>query len=246
MTQFFDITINGMYRTDVRHTLEQYLSSNTAHQLVTLNPEMLVEAQKQSYFCEILQQTDLRVTDGFGIQFMAKLTGQSVPDRITGSAITDMLCKICAQEQKSIFLLGGGKRQARSAAHVLRDYYDIDVAHAYGGIIEKHNDEWRMEDDVIRNIKNARPDVLLVALGHRKQEQWIHDHLSQLPSVRVAVGVGGVFTFLVDDIRRAPKWIRRIGMEWFWRLMHEPSRIKRIFTAVIVFPIRACIERGRS
>jgi N-acetylglucosaminyldiphosphoundecaprenol N-acetyl-beta-D-mannosaminyltransferase len=83
----------------------------------------------------------------------------------------------------------------------------------------------------------ASPDILFVALGAPKQERWIFENLNKLESVKLAMGVGGAFDFLSGKTKRAPLWMRKIGLEWFWRLIIEPRRVKRIIDAVIVFPV---------
>jgi len=90
--------------------------------------------------------------------------------------------------------------------------------------------------DLINRIKELKPKILFVAFGHVKQEKWIFYHLDQLPSVKLAIGVGGAFDYISGNVRRAPEFMRRIGLEWLFRLIQQPSRWKRILNAVIVFP----------
>jgi N-acetylglucosaminyldiphosphoundecaprenol N-acetyl-beta-D-mannosaminyltransferase len=88
---------------------------------------------------------------------------------------------------------------------------------------------------VIDTINTGKPDILFVAFGHVKQEYWIHTYLKQLPSVQVAMGVGGALDFIGGTSKRAPKWVRYIGFEWLYRLMREPKRIGRIWNATAYF-----------
>ena len=83
----------------------------------------------------------------------------------------------------------------------------------------------------------VKPDILFVAFGHGKQEKWINEYLRDLPSVKIAMGVGGAFDYLSGQTSRAPLWMRKIGLEWLYRLIREPKRLKRIWRAVIIFPI---------
>ena len=89
----------------------------------------------------------------------------------------------------------------------------------------------------MEKIREEAPDILLIALGHGKQEKWIAAHLPELPSVKVAMGVGGAFDFIAGRVLRAPRILRRLGLEWLWRLILQPSRLPRIWRAVIKFPI---------
>jgi N-acetylglucosaminyldiphosphoundecaprenol N-acetyl-beta-D-mannosaminyltransferase len=87
-----------------------------------------------------------------------------------------------------------------------------------------------------RHLAAYAPELLLVAFGHPKQEMWIARHLPDLPSVKVAVGIGGTLDYWSGAKKRAPQFLRSLGLEWFWRLMQEPKRWRRIFDAVVVFP----------
>jgi N-acetylglucosaminyldiphosphoundecaprenol N-acetyl-beta-D-mannosaminyltransferase len=93
-----------------------------------------------------------------------------------------------------------------------------------------------MDQSVMARIRESLPDILFVAFGHGKQEKWIAAALPSLPAVRVAMGVGGAFDFIAGRVKRAPKLMRLAGLEWLWRLIREPWRIRRIWTAVVVFP----------
>ena len=204
---------------------------------------MLLDAGGDADFKTLLQSADLRVADGFGIQLMSTLTFQNPPPRITGSDICELVCEIASEHDKSIALLGGKAIQAKVASRKLHEGYRIRTAGIHGGLIEKKQGKWCMPKNTLERLQKIKPDILLVALGHKKQEQWIDEVARELPSVRIAVGVGGLFAFLSNDIKRAPGWMQKIGLEWLWRLIQEPSRIKRIFKAVVVFPVLVIIDR---
>src|SRR3989338_5352072 len=89
---------------------------------------------------------------------------------------------------------------------------------------------------IIEHINAVKPEILFVALGHGRQEKWIYENFEKLPSVKLAMGVGGAFDFFAGRIRRAPKLLRSVGLEWLWRLILEPRRYGRILNAVLVFP----------
>jgi len=105
-----------------------------------------------------------------------------------------------------------------------------------GRISVDSDDEPLLSPEVKESISAAAPDVLFVAFGHEIQERWIASHLHKFPSVRVAMGIGGAFDFWAGDVRRAPRWIRQLGLEWCWRLILQPWRLGRILTAVVFFP----------
>jgi len=132
------------------------------------------------------------------------------------------------------------------AAETLRSRHpELDVTGLPTGKIERGSDGWSLDTELVQRIQEAHPTVLLVALGHGKQETWIRDHLDRFPTVRIAMGVGGVFDVLSGDIPRAPQPMRRYGFEWLWRLVQQPSRIGRILRAVFVFPAVVIWDRLR-
>ena len=96
--------------------------------------------------------------------------------------------------------------------------------------------EQSSDEELVAAINRAKPDVLLVALGHPDQEKWIYHNLDKIPSVKLAIGVGGALDFISGKLRRAPRWMRSINLEWLFRLIQEPKRLKRIRRAVLDFP----------
>ena len=210
-----------------------------SHLIATPNPEMLVMAHKDAGFREALGSADLALADGFGLVLMARLRGQRIPERITGVDFLTDIAGLCAAREKRVFLLGAGEGVARAAAEALGKRFPalIIAGAASGGTLRQDNEGvYHIDDKTMGDLKVASPDVLFVAFGHGKQELWITQHLPELPSVRVAMGVGGAFDFIAGKIVRAPKAMRAVGLEWLWRLIREPRRLGRIWTAVAVFP----------
>lgn len=234
-----------------RHTTEEalarcrdFLRSNGQHMVFTPNPEMLVMAHRDDHFQFVLNESSLNLCDGKGIQLLVK---GDMP-RIPGSDFILDLCKLCESEGKSVYLLGSGDDAVLGKVRALLEkrYPNLQIVGWHPG----HEMSMRREsginklvfdsdknDKLVIDIVLKSPDVIFVAFGHGKQELWIQEHLTELPSVKIAMGVGGAFDFLAGKAKRAPKVIRSIGFEWLWRLIHQPKRFKRIVTAVIVFPL---------
>lgn len=218
-----------------------FLRGGGQHLIVTPNPEMAVLAAKDPEFARILGTSDLSLADGYGLKLAGLMTGGKIPEIITGVDFALALAALCEQENCSIYLLGGTDGVAEKAAARLRRHFPkLNVAGAgSGGRIRYRHGEWEMEGGLVRRIAKARPAVLLAALGHGKQERWIRDHMSDLPTVRIAIGIGGAFDYLSGRIRRAPAPVRAMRLEWLWRLFRQPWRAFRIMTAVIIFPLLA-------
>ncbi len=160
-------------------------------------------------------------------------------ERITGVDFMMDLCALAEKENKSIYLLGSGSDEVvKKTAQVLQDKFPMlkIAGHDKGLSITKHG-TWNMEqnEDLLYDIITKAPDILFVAFGHGKQEKWIAENLRDLPSVKIAIGVGGAFDFISGKVKRAPKWMRKIGLEWLWRLILQPCRVGRILKATFVF-----------
>ena len=233
--------------------IENFLLSDSQHYLVTLNPEMAVEAREDNYFQNIINQADLVIPDGTGIMLAGKIINRKIPlEKITG---IDLIYKICEAEFvkcKKIYLLGAGDGVAEKAASALRQkYFHLNIVGAEEGIeipnkipplkkgargiLEKGVEYEKLNQQLIQRINKVKPDILFVAFGAPKQEKWIVENLKKMPSVKLAMGVGGSFDFISGKIKRAPLAFRKLGLEWLWRLILEPRRIKRIYNATVRF-----------
>lgn len=244
--QVLGVRIDTTQHADALEMVRSFFESGEQHMVTTPNPEMLVDATKDESFRTILNNADLNICDGRGIQFMTRFR---VP-RITGVDFMQEICQIAAEEGKTVYLLGSGDVSVVDACkkelEIRNKKLEIVGVHAGLGI---HNSELGItyneeeNDAIIDDIIQKAPDILFVAFGHGKQEKWIHEQLPHLPSVKVAMGVGGAFDFIAGKVKRAPTWMRFLGLEWLYRLIREPWRIRRIFRAVIVFPILVLLER---
>ena len=187
-----------------------FLSSGEGHMIFTPNPEMLVDAQKDSYFKEILNKGDLNICDGKGIALFAK----DSLERIPGVDFMVDICRLAARENKSVYLLGSGFEYVVKECKnkLLEKFPSLKIVGLHPGL--KITDGFKFDSDendvIIDDIILSAPDILFVAFGHRKQEKWIYGFLPELPSVRVAMGVGGSFDFISGKIKRAPGVFRRL------------------------------------
>ena len=186
--------------------------------------EFIVRAQKDKEFRNILNSADFCLCEGRGLYLMARLMGKKLKGNINGVELIYSICgKVQNQNfkfQNKIFLFGGNEDVVKKTAEKLGNCV-IGYEHGY-------QDAGRVVD----KINLLKPDVLLVGLGSPKQEKFISENLKKMPSVKLAIGVGGAFDFISGRIKRAPKIFQKIGIEWLWRLIIQPKRIKRIFGGV--------------
>jgi len=211
--------------------ISQMFRDGGKHHVMTPNNEMLVLAQKHSTFKSLLQTSELNLPDSTGLLWAAARSGQHLPERVTGVDTVERLLKSLNAEQP-VFFLGGRKGVAESAAKKLATSNSQLATFSYEGSPKEED-----AAEIVQRINDSGANLLLVAYGAPAQDLWINQHLLSLTSVKVAIGVGGTFDFLSGSIKRAPRFLQKAGLEWLWRLLIQPSRIGRIYTAVIRFPL---------
>jgi N-acetylglucosaminyldiphosphoundecaprenol N-acetyl-beta-D-mannosaminyltransferase len=192
-------------------------------QVVTVNTEFVMEAQRNLAFRKIINSAALVIADGIGIVWAARMGGTPVPERITGTDTLLALAKRCAEAGYRLYLLGAAPGVAeRAAAHLRTVAPTLQIAGTYAG--SPAPDE---EESILQRLREAGADVLCVAYGAPAQEFWIGRNRERLP-VAVAIGVGGAYDFLSGRQRRAPHILQRLGLEWLYRLYREPWRWRRM------------------
>jgi len=211
--------------------------------IVTPNPEILVYASRSSEFQRILNNATLSLPDGIGVLLADKINKNRLQGRITGVDMMDLLCSQLSKRAFTVGFLGGSRGVAESVAECLvKKYPDLRVSFTGeewpdGKMI---NDEWRTDNNSkMSTIPHI--DFLFVAYGAPKQEEWIAKNLSHIP-VTVAMGVGGAFDYISGKVLRAPRVVRSLGMEWAFRLLVQPWRIKRQM-ALPVFAYKVLKEK---
>ncbi|MGQ9598821.1 MAG: WecB/TagA/CpsF family glycosyltransferase [Anaerolineae bacterium] len=216
------VRVDGVTYQDLLDRVDTYIASRQPHQIVTLNPEMVVMAYRDPDFRRILNAADLNVADGVGLMLAARWLGCPLPERVTGSDGIYRLAAHCAQRGYRPFFLGAAPGVAGVVAQRLTAAYPgLEVAGTYAGSPREEE-----ADEIITRVRAAHPDLLLVAYGVPAEEKWIACHRDRL-GVPVMIGVGGTFDFVAGVTRRAPVWMRQVGLEWLHRLIQEPWRWRR-------------------
>ena len=220
------VRVDNVTMSEAINKVRGFFKSGKKAYIVTPNPEMIIQARKDSEFAEVLNGADLAIPDGVGLVWASRIWGTPLKGRVTGA---DLFLELCAEASRRggrvLFLEGPeGLRSSEEAAYKLKEKYPkLDIAGTL--VIRDEKDK-----EAISRIKKASRgkdiDLLFVAYGHGKQERWIKRNLTKVP-VKVAVGVGGSFDYLSGAVVRAPKLIRRLGLEWLYRLVRQPWRIKR-------------------
>ncbi|MBT2678844.1 WecB/TagA/CpsF family glycosyltransferase [Bacillus sp. ISL-35] len=214
---FINITFEEMVNETVRN-----INTSKKTFIVTANPEIVMYAKRNNLYKENLLIADYIVPDGFGILLASKILGLPLEERVTGFDLTMNLLEQAVDNSWSIFLLGGTEEtNERAASNMSVKYPGIKLAGRHHGFFENN------EEEIIEKVKASKADIVLVAMGFPKQEQWISSHL-RLFEKGVFIGVGGTIDVLAGTVKRAPLFWRKSNLEWLYRLIKQPSRWKRM------------------
>lgn len=242
----FGLRVNEVSFQEVLKRVSEWVDGRNHHHIVSVNPEGVLIAQNNERYREVVNRVALALADGVGVVWAAKWVTPPAPPlkirggrvelcRITGVDLMLRLCEMAAKDGWKVYLVGGVGETACKTAEKLRGMYPGLAVEGEEGIPKQVTSHKLQVTNLIERINHFSPQLLFVALGQPKQELWIDDHLKEMPSVRVAMGVGGAFDFISGKVPRAPFIMRQMGLEWLWRLIVEPRRFPRIFNATVRF-----------
>jgi len=221
------VRVDNLTLAESLEKIESFLTGGQQYYMVLPYAEFFVEAQQDAEFKNILNKADLSLTDGFGPVLFSPCFGEPLKGRVMG---VDLIFALFDKfwDKNSFFLFGAAEGTAQATVDRLLQ------EHPFGKIVGMLNG-FVSDDVAIEKINKAQPEILLVGLGMPKQEKWIAQNLNKLPSVKLAIGVGGAFDFISGRTRRAPKIIQMIGLEWLWRVILYPARWKKTWRSVVAF-----------
>src|SRR5699024_1456336 len=169
---------------------------------------------------KLINKGSLVIPDGIGLIYAAKIKKRPLPQRVTGFDLSINMIELANKKKLSIYLLGGKPGVSEEAAkNIVKKYPNVKIAGYQHGYFKE-------EKEIISKINESNPDILFVGLGFPKQEVWIDTNKGKLNS-KVVIGNGGTMDILAGKVKRAPEIYQKLGLEWFYRLLKEPSRIKR-------------------
>ena len=224
------VRIDDVTMEETIQRIKGLLDAGHFQHVVTVNPEFIMTAQHHPTFRTTLEAAALAVPDGVGLLWAARWQRQPLRERVTGVGLTKQLAALSVSHKYRIFLLGAAPGVAEQAAAQLRALYGAPK------IVGTWAGSPRPEDvaSIREQIQQAQPDILLVAYGSPVQDLWLHEYGPTL-GIRLGIGVGGTFDYLAGVQAYAPELLRRYGLEWLYRLVTQPQRWRRIWTAVVEF-----------
>lgn len=218
--------------------IEEMIASPRSHYVVTANVDFLAQARRDVELQHILLNAHLVLCDGTPLVWASRLFGNPLPERVAGADVVPELIRVAAEKKYRLFFLGATEESNTQAIARLRAQFpDLEISHyspPFRPLPELDNAE------IIRRIRTAKPDLLFVAFGCPKAEKWLARHYPEL-GVPVAIGVGATIDFLAGQVKRAPFWMQRGGVEWIYRLCQEPRRLFKRYATDLGFFGRAMV-----
>ncbi len=235
MKKILGVKVDNLNKQEILAKIDNFLDTPGFKQIATINPEFVLKAKKDKKFQKILNSCDLNVADGVGIWLAFLRFGSYLKSRVTGVRLSDYILRKTAERNLSVFL--ACKKRGLSTFGEVK------------GAIYKKYPKIRIEgadldiDNIPQDLEIDQ-EVLLCNFGAPEQEIFIRKQKND--RIKIAIGVGGTFDFWSGKIKRAPKLMRKIGIEWMWRLLRQPRRFGRIFRSVIIFPTIIIFNKKRQ
>jgi N-acetylglucosaminyldiphosphoundecaprenol N-acetyl-beta-D-mannosaminyltransferase len=234
------ISFNCFSKSQAISEIKQALADNKKIRVATVNNEICNIAFENNEYSDVVNSFELKVPDSAGVAWALKRQGTRT-EVVKGVDLALDICELAQETAKSVFFLGGQKDVGKKSSVELRKQFpNIKIAGYLDGVkISSIHDP-----DLAKTISESGAQIVFVCLGAPKQELWINSNYSKVDSL-VFVGLGGTLDFISKSIPRAPKLMRQIGLEWLFRFFVQPSRYKRIFSALIVFPLRVLFKPNK-
>lgn len=235
------VPVDALTMGEAIQRIDGYVAARQPALVATANAEMIMRATHDQELLRILQGAALVTPDGAGTVWAAHRLGQAMPERVAGYDLAQELMRAAPQKHYRFFFFGSAPGVAEKAKQKAeRLYPGIEIVGTRDGYFTVAD-----EPAILAQIKEAKPDILLVALGVPKQEKWLARHQDAL-GVPVSIGVGGTFDVMAGVMKRAPRWMQRAKLEWLFRGLMQPKRAGRLLALPkFVFKVRAQAQAGK-
>mgnify|MGYP001805872404 FL=1 len=207
-----------------KNSLMKYIEKYEKINIVSGNPEILLNGMKNSKLKESFNaETSLIIPDGIGTVLASKIVKDPVKEKIAGIDVVKEILMKADKEKKSIYLLGAEEEVlVKCIENIKKQHPSLNIAGSHNGFFDLNNCK-----DIIEDIKSKDIYAIFVAMGSPRQEIFI-DKILHDSNIKIFMGVGGVFDVFAGKVKRAPKWMISLGLEWLYRTIKEPFRIKRL------------------
>ena len=223
--QIGQLEIDAVTFAQALDTIAELVARRNGGAVFTPNVDHVVKAERHPDFRRAYSRADLCLADGMPLVWASRLLGSPLPEKVSGSDLVLPLVRLAAKHQWRVYLLGGRPGVAEEAAEKLTRELGARIVGTDSPIVDPDGTADSSEQTLER-LRAASPDLVLVAFGAPKQELWI-DRFSDRIGPAVAMGVGGSLDFIAGQVKRAPAWMSRAGLEWLYRLLQEPRRMWR-------------------
>lgn len=218
---YLGIDVSALSYEGIIEDLGNRIEGGKQSTIIAVNPEKVMAAQRDPQVKELINASTYQIADGVGILLAAKLKGGQITSRVTGVDMMSALLRFASEDGLPVYFFGAKEEVvAKAIANIQETFPTIKVA-GYTNGYDKD------EEELVQRIQQSGAKMIFVALGSPKQELWIQRNMPKLSNVQVFQGVGGSFDVFSGTVKRAPVAFRKLGLEWLYRLMASPSRIKR-------------------
>lgn len=227
--KFMNTYIDNINLFEAVDYIENCITQRIVGQVITPNVDQIVRMEWDEYFRKICNNCELLLVDGHPLIWIARFYKMPFKEKICGSDLVPILCRMAAEKGYSIFLLGAAPGVAKKAASVLqKQYKNLKVAGTYSPSIGFENNPAEIEK-INHILKESKADMLFVGMGVPKQDIFIYENM-HIYDIPMSFSIGGTIDFIAGEQKRAPKWINKIGFEWLYRFFQQPKRLfKRYF-----------------
>ncbi len=225
-TKFMNTEIDNLTMQEAIQRIDQLIKEDHNAYVVTPNVDHIVQLERGGPLTEVYKNADLILTDGKPLIWISKWYGTPIKEKISGSDLFPQLCALAAKEGYKMYFLGAAEGVAAKAAeNLVKRFPGLQVVGTYSPPYGFEKDEAELEK-IKKQIKDAKPHILIVGLGCPKQELFILNHKDEL-GVPISLGLGASLDFEAGNIKRAPKWMANHGLEWVFRIFQDPKRLAK-------------------
>lgn len=230
--EILSVKVSTLTKQEILKYIDAHARQKKRTVIFTPNTQMILDAQESKKITALLNSSDVNIPDGTGVLIASKMLGGKIKNRISGIDLADSVLALAQRRGYRVFLLGAKRGVAKKAEKNLKKRYPrLNICGTHHGYFKDNKKE---NKKIAKKIEDSRADILFVCLGYPKQEKWIAENAPRLSSVSLCIGLGGSLDVWAGKTRRAPIVFQYLGIEWLYRTVNEPHRI-RIFADIPIF-----------